>query len=144
MKSTDLLEQLAKARGLRSDYAIAKYLGLSRSRVSSYRHGVTIGPELALRIADDIGLDRGYVLASIAGERAKGNVKAAWSELAKKAAAIAAAVFVVTCGATLLSIDDQAAASTASSMYIMSNALALWLALYLLLAARLTELVENP
>lgn len=99
MKTVDLLAKLAAQRGLVSDYGIAKFLGVSRSRVSSWRHGVTIGEEMAITIADELALDRGYVLASIAAERTKRTAaKAVWSNVAKKLATAAALGTVLLCG----------------------------------------------
>lgn len=132
MKTIEILSRLAKARGLGSDYAVAKYLGISRSRMSKYRCGHdTLGADLAIKIADDLGLDRGYVLASIAAERAsQGDERRTWEQVARRLAT--AAVLLVAVGAFDITeiAYTHAADFDEPVILIMSAALALiaWLA----------------
>jgi plasmid maintenance system antidote protein VapI len=103
MNTIALLEQLKKTRGLASNYALAKYLDEEQSRISKYMNGrITLGDELALRIADELELERGLVLAWIAAERAERSeqpeLAKAWQRFAKRAA-IAGLVAVGISGA---------------------------------------------
>lgn len=109
LTTQELLERFARQHNLQSDYAVAKRLGIDRQRMSSYkRQGVTLGPEIAIAIADTLNLDRGYVLACMAAERAKrSDEKRAWESLAKKAAT--AAMLLILVG--LVSVTDINAAS---------------------------------
>lgn len=66
------LNRLADLRGLRSDYAIAKYLGLSTAHVSIWRNeGSQFSDDMAFRIARELDLPAIEIIASIGSERAK-------------------------------------------------------------------------
>ena len=54
--SADLLDAAKQAHGIRSDYALAQRLGVTRSAVSNYRRGVAF-PDLTTT----------YALAKLAG-----------------------------------------------------------------------------
>jgi hypothetical protein len=94
--TADLLDEFKRAHGIESDYALARFLDVRKQVVSRYRTGVhTLGPDLAFRIADDLGMDRGYVLACMAAERAQSEPeRQVWRRLAERLAGIAAAVLV--------------------------------------------------
>jgi len=110
-----LLDELGSKLGLRSDYAIAKHLGISTQRMSRYRCRLdALGPEMALRVADDLSMDRGYVLACIAAERAKRtDERKAWEALAKKAGI--AATLLISLG-IIAGLWDQAGAMTIAAL----------------------------
>lgn len=91
MTTLELLEQLQIRHQLRNDYQVAKYLGVSTGRIANYRSGRNAFDDLmACRIADELELDRGQVLAWIHAERAEASeqpeVAKAWQRLAKRAA----------------------------------------------------------
>lgn len=76
-----------------SDYRIAKILGMTKGAVSTWRSGrARIGDDTALKVAEILGLDVQFVLASLAAERAARaqNVRVAdaWRTIAKRVAAV--------------------------------------------------------
>lgn len=88
-----LLEAVKRRRGIASDYALAKHLGVSRQVMSSYRSGTTLGEDMAMKVADELGVPRAAVLAAMASERTKNeDVKKAWAQALKKLGAAAAAL----------------------------------------------------
>lgn len=82
--SNELLDRIAKRHGLKSDYAIAKALSTSTSRISSYRTGRTqMDDDSAVQAAILAGEDPAIVIASIHCERAKTNeTRALWERVA--------------------------------------------------------------
>lgn len=97
MRTTvDLLDAFKTARGIESDYAAAKALGVTKQSVSRYRRGDdTLGPDVALRVAHELRLDPGYVLACMAAERAQSEaLRVAWETVAQRLAGAAAALLV--------------------------------------------------
>jgi hypothetical protein len=121
--TADLLDEFKRAHGIESDYALARFLEVRKQVVSRYRTGVhTLGPELAFRIADDLRLDRGYVLACMAAERAQGDAeRRAWRRLAERAAGIAAGVLVAFLVAPELVELPALSTVAASPLCIMTN-----------------------
>jgi len=81
-----LLNDLMKRYGLRSDYAISKFLNCSHSRISHYRNGrATMDDLMAYRIADLLGRDPAELVAKINLDRAKRpEEKAAWRKILKQ------------------------------------------------------------
>src|SRR5574340_1031905 len=83
--TTNEFLDLVKTRyGLKSDYALAGKLGITRSMVSGYRRGKSaFGDEMAVRVADLLELSPGYVLACIEAERSQiPAIRKAWENLA--------------------------------------------------------------
>ncbi|WP_156891605.1 hypothetical protein [Nevskia ramosa] len=82
--SNELLDRIAKRHGLKSDYAIAKALSTSTSRISSYRTGRTqMDDDSAVQAAILAGEDPAIVIASIHCERAKTTeARALWERVA--------------------------------------------------------------
>ncbi|WP_120511971.1 hypothetical protein [Photobacterium salinisoli] len=66
-----LLEELKRVRLLQSDYAVAKYLGITHQAVSRWRNGKPMGEDLAEKIAFDLELDLDIVMLSNMAERRK-------------------------------------------------------------------------
>lgn len=117
--TVQLIEQLKDTHGLPSDYAVAKLLGISTQRISNYRNrSDTLGADLAIEVADQLGLDRGYVLACMAAERAKRtDEKRAWEALARRASH--AAIFLLCLGVTsFFGWDLSTVAQAASVFYV--------------------------
>lgn len=85
--SIHFLDSIKKRYQLPSDYAVHKLLGVSRENISSIRNRrSTFGPETAIKVADLLGLPRGYVVACCEVERAKSDdLKAVWADMAKSA-----------------------------------------------------------
>jgi len=109
MNVAQLLDRVLKNAGIRSDYALAAQLGVSRQRISHFRAGREIpGDAMAMRLATMADIDAGYVLASMHALRAKrSDERRAWESLAKKATI--AASLLITMGIILgyPSIDGQ-------------------------------------
>lgn len=101
MDTKDLLDAIRLRHNLRSDYMVAKLLDVSTQNVSNWRAGRSgMSDDVALRAAALLELDPGYVLVSVAAERAKPGA-------VRKALATAAAVL-----ASAAATGGQAAAPT--------------------------------
>lgn len=82
--TTELLDEVKARYGLPSDYALAAKLGMTRAGISGYRTGRTkLSGAIALRVAELLDLNPGYVLASMEAERTRNEAeRAAWTKLA--------------------------------------------------------------
>lgn len=67
----EILDELKRVRKLQSDYAVAKYLGVTHQAVSRWRNGKPMGGDMALNIAHDLELDIDIVMLSNMAERRK-------------------------------------------------------------------------
>ena len=145
MKTTlEFIADLKKKTGLESDYAIAKLLGVTRNALSLYRTGKGfMGDEVALKVADLLGLEGGYVLACIAAERSKNErVKKAWAWWADhKSLAAVLAVLAVLPFAPWIDQDSLSGiallgftTTEGGALYIMSNDITAYWPLLILLA----------
>jgi transcriptional regulator with XRE-family HTH domain len=87
----ELLAAVKQRHGLTSDYQLAKFLKISKQRVSHYQSGsVTLGDEAAIAVADALGIERGRVLAIVSAERAQSDqAKREWLKIAGSVAAVA-------------------------------------------------------
>jgi len=97
----ELLNAIKARRKLRSDYALAKHLGVRVQVISNYRNRKSLPDEvMAIRIADELGMERGYVLACVAAERAelgeRFEVASTWRALAEKMGVAVVAVVAVS------------------------------------------------
>lgn len=140
MKTTiELLNELRVRFNLPSDYALQPILKIKKQTISRYRnHGGAFDDDIAVRVAELLGYDSGYILVCMAAERSK-TVKArsAWREAAE-ALAPAALVVLVAIGVTapLFEVDfilPASAESVNSVYYVKSLALAA-LALFVIYA----------
>ena len=99
MKTTvEFLNAVMQKHGIKSDNQLSIFLGCTRSAISGYRHKKTfLDDRLALKVADSLEIEPGYVLACIAAERSKDErVKKAWAWWADhKSLAAALAVLAV-------------------------------------------------
>lgn len=86
MNTIDLLEAVKVRRGVASDYALAKVLGVTQQAVSSYRAGNSkISDDVALTVAEILQLEPMQVIALANAERAKTEAqKARWMGLVEK------------------------------------------------------------
>lgn len=64
-----LLQRYKDFKGLRSNYAAAKALGISESTISGWVHGGTMDQAIALQIAQEIGSEPLATLAQVQLER---------------------------------------------------------------------------
>lgn len=87
--SLQFLEAVRARHGLTSDYQLSKFLGISRERVSRYRHGRDyLGEETAIKVAEALNLPAAHVLTCVAAERSKSDAaRAAWRQAAAATAA---------------------------------------------------------
>lgn len=72
MNAYQWIDRVKAAKNLTSDYAAAKYLGLSQPTVITMRRrGSTLSDETAIRVADALGLNPAGVLVDQLAERSK-------------------------------------------------------------------------
>jgi transcriptional regulator with XRE-family HTH domain len=83
--SSDLVDAVKEAKGIKSDYAVAKRLGLKPQTISNYRKGRTqMSEETAVAIAAMLGRAAAPILIQLAAERARTpEVAKVWKDLAK-------------------------------------------------------------
>ena len=86
MNTLELLEAVKERRGITSDYALAKVLGVTQSAVSSYRTGRSrIDDDVALTVAEILQMHPMQVIAAANAERAKTEEqRARWLSLMDK------------------------------------------------------------
>lgn len=124
MKTTiDFLEAVKSKRGGISDYALAKVLGVSQQLISKYRtRMIFLGDPVALRVAELLEIDAGYVMACVHQERAKTeSERAAWSSIVERLGGLAASVVV---GVALFGSPAPAQASpsvTGDNLYYVKS-----------------------
>ncbi|MCZ2495742.1 helix-turn-helix domain-containing protein [Xylophilus sp. Kf1] len=72
MKAADWIDRLKTVKGWDSDYRVAKELGISRTTISNYRgRQSTLDEDMAVLIAELLGIELMEILLDQAGERAK-------------------------------------------------------------------------
>lgn len=73
MKASEWIDRVKAAKGLQSDYGVAKVIGLTRSAVSNYRVGArpTLDEESALKVAEALGERPEAVYLDQVAERTK-------------------------------------------------------------------------
>ncbi len=83
--SSDLVDAVKEAKAIKSDYAVAKQLGLKPQTISNYRKGRTqMSEETAVAVAEMIGRPAAPILVQLATERARTpEVAKVWREVAK-------------------------------------------------------------
>lgn len=116
MNTCELLDSAKAALGLPSDYALSKWLGVTRSMMSRYRCGKDhLGDEYALKIAEALKIHPGAVLAAIHAERSKRPaVKKAWEKIARQLGTAASVFFAVFLAAVLFSAAPSPAQASAA------------------------------
>lgn len=72
MKAAVWIDRVKSAKGWESDYRVAKELGLSRAVISKYRGPTpTFDEEVAIKVADALGVDPAAVIIDQLAERSK-------------------------------------------------------------------------
>lgn len=86
MNTLEYLAAVKAARGITSDYALAKLLGVKQTTISSYRAGRSrMDDDVALAIAEILGVHPLQVIATANAERAKTpEQRARWSGVMEK------------------------------------------------------------
>lgn len=100
MKTTrEFLAAVRVARGLTSDYQLARALGITTAAVSQLQaQKAFLGETTALKVAVILGIDPAHVLATVAAERARdGEVKKAWQRAAAATAALVLVQLALLC-----------------------------------------------
>lgn len=116
MKTTvEFLDAIKARYNLPSDYALAPYLGVTRSSVSRLRNKQDfLGDSTALRVAELLDLDPGVVAAAAHAERARQPAeKAMWEDVWKKLGGLAATVAI---GVGLVGAPSPTQASESSEV----------------------------
>lgn len=91
------VDELKRRYGIGSDYGIAKLLNISKNSLSLYRNGKShFSDEVAIKVAELLDLDAGYVMACMAYERARSPlVKSKWEKAATSLYGLAVALAIV-------------------------------------------------
>lgn len=123
MKAGNWIDRVRSKKGLPSDYAAAKVLGLSRFTVSGYRQrpDATLDEDIAVKVANVLEMSPAIILADQAMERAKSDdAKSAWSSIIDRLGGVAAMVVVSVASLGMSPAPSYAAAGgPGSSMCIM-------------------------
>lgn len=117
MTTVDFLDALKARYNLRSDYAVAKLLGISCQRTSMYYSGTRrFNPEMSIQVAELLGLDPISVLASVELEReTRPAVRQLWERFA------AGFAFAVLAAGLAGAPSPAPAAEVPLQLCIMSN-----------------------
>jgi predicted transcriptional regulator len=86
MKAFEWIDRVKSERGIASDYAAAKLLGISKQAISTYRaKGSTLDEEASIVIAKELGISPAGVVLDQTAERTKTpEIRAALLEEAAK------------------------------------------------------------
>jgi transcriptional regulator with XRE-family HTH domain len=123
MKTTIDWLDAAKAKHGLSDYALAPLLGVSKAQMSRYRNGHdTLSDDVALKLADLLGMDPKAIIGCAHAERAKTDgARKFWERFGATAGLVAfvaaGSTFPGRVDAKTMAMHDDAGAR----LYIMSN-----------------------
>jgi predicted transcriptional regulator len=95
MRTTaEFLDDLRRVHNLESDYQVAKLLQMHRQAISRYRQEKgTFDDQVAIRIAELLKVEPGYVLACMHAQRAnEAGQRKVWERIAKRLATAAMAL----------------------------------------------------
>jgi len=111
--TVEFLDALKAHRGLSTDYQLFKSMGWKQGTVSNYRCGKTaMTGSHAIRVADELGLPRAYVLACMEAERERNTeVAGVWQEIANRFRGAAAIILIAVAGGSA-GHDAHAASGT--------------------------------
>lgn len=99
----DFLDAVKTKRGIDSDYALAKILKVTGSCISNYRSKRSyLDDKMALKVAEALEIDAGYVIACSHVERAKNEeIRQTWRGIVEKLGSVAATVILGIAAYTL-------------------------------------------
>lgn len=84
MNSYEYVQRVKQAKGLETDYAVAKLMGWSPQKIYQYRDGQGMDNSAALQVAELLDVPVMAVIADMEAQRAKDEVtKNKWLQLAK-------------------------------------------------------------
>jgi len=129
MKTTkDFIELLKAKHGLKSNYAVAKFLNQTDTAVARWAHGKnSFSDETAMQFADLLDLDPAYVVACVHAERAKLDAeKKLWERIATMSTGVTAALLFTIALPYLQAFEMEQSATyqnvaSSGALYIMSN-----------------------
>lgn len=83
MKTCDYLDQVMRVKGITSDYALAKALGITRQTISGYRNkNTSLHDDVAIRLAELLDIEPGIVLIDMHAERSKtAEIRSVWERV---------------------------------------------------------------
>src|SRR5437016_3539868 len=97
MKTAQYLDAAKRALGIGSDYALAKHLKTSTSRIGNWRAGRSLpNSATAVQLAEILGVDELRVIADIELER--GSNDELWRRIARRVAAVAMVIGAASFG----------------------------------------------
>lgn len=150
MNTIDLLDAVRRRHHLPSDYAAAKLLGLTPQQLSKYRNGKDYpGDDAAMKIAEALQIDAGWVLACVHADRAEnGPARLVWEGIAArlKRAGLAAvvAVLAVVCVGVAPSPADARTLEQGGVCILCQMAFVAWLQRFAAWLARLAPRGNPP
>lgn len=108
----EFIDALKAQKGFTSDYQLWKFLGWKQTTLSSYRTSRTaMARDHALRIADELGLSREYVIACVELEReTSAPVRLVWESIAHRFRDAAASILLGLVAAAGFTHPAEAAA----------------------------------
>lgn len=112
-----LFERWKAAKGIDSNRAAMRVLGLSPTANIHWNAGRNADADVIERMANDLGENPGALIAQAMAEQAKGNAARTWERLAKQLGAAAALAAVSVALSPAISIAYEAART--STLYIM-------------------------
>lgn len=114
-KAVELLDAVKKAKGIETDYALAKLLDINKARISAYYAGKEMPNEFAcMQIAKALGIPLDDVMIPVRIEAEKDEKRReAWKEYYKSIGGYAASfVMAILLSVTLIVTPTPANAST--------------------------------
>lgn len=97
MLAAEWIDRVKSERGIESDYAVAKFLGVTRSTVSNYRirPGATLDEDVSIKVAEALDLRPAVVMFDQIKERSKSpRVSEVLDEVIKAAGGKAASILL--------------------------------------------------
>lgn len=81
----DYIKDLKETQGLKSDYAVAQFLGVPRQSMTKVKGGGLLGKEKCLLIARALEIDPIIIIATAEAQKTKNKeLKAMWLKLVKE------------------------------------------------------------
>jgi plasmid maintenance system antidote protein VapI len=113
----ELLDKVKEKFDLSSDNKLAQKIGISRERISRYRHtSGALGADAAVKVAQLLEIDPGYVLACMEAERTDSEAaRAEWHKLADRVKPLGVVAALLLLAATPCPTPANAAPTKAGS-----------------------------
>jgi len=96
MKTIDYLEEVRKLTEKKTDYAVAKMIGIPQSKIIAYKKGTTFGEGACEKVAQVLNIPLAAIMADMEAERAKRTtIREAWEKAADTLRNVAAVVLLM-------------------------------------------------